>query len=233
MEMNLKNYAVRYISNDFQPRIALYWKSREVKLKLGMPMNAEIHIRLYEELNDFLPSGKRKRRFNYRLKTGADVATLLAELGVPRDQVELVLVNGDSTGFSHLLKSGDFVAVYPVFESLDVSSLIRVRPKPLRLMRFVAGPRLIRLTRYLRLLGFDTLDGSTWSLDKIILITGNERRILLTRDPALMERPSLTRKYLVRETAPKRQLIEVLRRFDLASIHAVSDRSGTAGKTGL
>jgi hypothetical protein len=180
-----------------------------------MPMKSEIHLRLYEELNDFLPPDKRKRRFSHRLKTGADVAALLAELRVPRDQVELVLVNGDSTDFSHLLKSGDFVSIYPVFESFDVSSLIRVRQKPLRLIRFVVGPRLVRLARYLRLLGFDTLDGSDWFLDKIVRTTRKERRILLTRDPALMAHPELMRRYLIRETAPKRQLIEVLRRFDL------------------
>jgi hypothetical protein len=178
-------------------------------------MNAEIHLRLYEELNDFLPADKRKRRFTCRLNPGADVAELLAGFGVPRDQVELVLVNGNSTDFSCRLKSGDSVAIFPVFESLDVSALVRVRQKPLRIMRFLAGPRLIRLTRYLRLLGFDTLDGSTWPREKIIRITTRERRILLTRDPALMEYPALTRRYLVRETAPKRQLIEVLRRFDL------------------
>jgi hypothetical protein len=187
-----------------------------------MPMKPEIHLRLYEELNDFLPPDKRKHRFNYRLKKGSDVASLLAELGVPCGHVELVLVNGDSTDFSHLLKSGDFVGIYPVFESFDVSSLIRVRKKPLRPIRFLVGPRLVRLARYLRSLGFDTLDGSEWSLDKIIRTTHKERRILLTRDPALMTHPKLTRRYLVQETAPRRQLIEVLRRFDLASIPTAS-----------
>ena len=180
-----------------------------------MPMTLEIHIRLYEELNDFLPPDKRKRRFTHHLNAGATVALLLAELGVPRNQVELVLVNGDSTDFSYLLKSGDFVGIYPVFESLDISSLVRVRQKPLRHIHFLVGPRLIRLARYLRLLGFDTLDASSWSIEEIVHTTGKEGRIMLTRDPALLEHPKLIRRYLIKETAPKRQLIEVLRRFDL------------------
>ncbi len=95
-------------------------------------MKLEIHVRLYEGLNDFLPPDKRKRRFAYRLSAGDDVAKLLAELGVPCGHVDLVLVNGESAGFSHFLQSGDFVSIYPVFESLDVSSLVRVRKKPLR-----------------------------------------------------------------------------------------------------
>jgi hypothetical protein len=178
-------------------------------------MKLDIHIRLYEELNDFLPPDKRKRRFVHRLSAGADVARLLAELGVPCGRVELVLVNGESTDFTHFLKWGDFVAIYPVFESLDVSSLVRVRRKPLRTIRFLVGPRLKRLTRYLRSLGFDTLDGSAWPAEKAIRISVKDRRILLTRDPAMMEHSGLTHGYLVRETAPKRQLMEVLRRLDL------------------
>ncbi len=185
------------------------------RIRIGKPMKPEIHIRVYEELNDFLPPDKRKRRFAHRLNEGTDVAGLFSELGVPRDQVEVVLVNGDSTDFSHLLKSGDFVSIYPVFESFDVSLLIRARRKPLRIMRFLVGPRLIRLAGFLRLLGFDALDCSTWSLDKIIRIASKERRILLTRDSELIKNPRLIRRYLVQETAPKRQLVEVLRRFDL------------------
>ena len=111
-------------------------------------MKLEIHVRLYEELNDFLPPEKRKLRFAHHLDTGSDVAGLLAELGIPCGHVELVLVNGESTDFSRFLKSGDLVSVYPVFESLDISSLVRVRKKPLRTIRFVVGPRLMRLAGY-------------------------------------------------------------------------------------
>lgn len=178
-------------------------------------MKLEIHVRLYEELNDFLPPERRKRRFAHHLSPGADVALLLAELGVPPDRVELILVNGDSTDFSHFLKSGDFVSIYPVFESLDVSSLVRIRKKPLRTIRFLMGPRLIRLAGYLRSLGFDTQDGSAWSAEETIRISRKDRRILLTRDPSLMEHSGLTHGFLVQETEPKHQLIEVLRRFDL------------------
>ena len=178
-------------------------------------MKSEIYLRLYEELNDFLPPDRRKRRFTCRLPEGADVGNLLEQLGVPQDCVELVLVNGQPADFSHLFKSGDYVGIYPVFESLDVSSLVRLREKPLRSIRFLAGSGLVRLARYLRLLGLDTLDAGVWSVDKVARICREEHKILLSRDPALMNHSGLARRYLVRETAPKRQLVEVLRRFDL------------------
>jgi hypothetical protein len=178
-------------------------------------MSPEIHLRLYEELNDFLPLNKRKRRFAYRLKSGISVKKLLAELGVPRDQVELVLMNDRSVGFSHILKPGEFVSLYPVFESFDVGSLICARKKPLRRTRFLTGPGLVRLACYLRLIGFDTVDSRSWPLKKSVSVAEKERRIVLTRNPALMRSPDFSRIYLVREATPKRQLIEVMHRFDL------------------
>ena len=194
------------------------------------PVKSEIHLRLYEELNDFLPPDRRKRRTTCRLNEGTDIGKLLEKLSVPRDCVELVLVNGDPADFSYLLKSGDFIGVYPVFESLDVSSLVRLREKPLRSNLFLAGSDLFRLARHLRTLGFDTLDADVWSLEKTARVCAEERRILLTRNPALIDHAELERKYLVRETAPKRQLVEVLRRFDLIeSVDRVRFQAITAG----
>jgi hypothetical protein len=44
-----------------------------------------------------------------------------------------------------------------VFESIDIPSLVRLRPVPLREVRFIADVHLGRLAAYLRMVGFDTL----------------------------------------------------------------------------
>jgi len=75
-------------------------------------MALHIHLRFYEELNEFLPPERKKRRFALEVNERATVGELLASLGVPDDQAELVLVNGDSVDFSHRFKDGDFVSVY-------------------------------------------------------------------------------------------------------------------------
>jgi sulfur carrier protein ThiS len=180
-------------------------------------MSPLIHLRLYEELNDFLPVGKRKRRFSCGLKALTTVGDLVENLGVPPELVELVLVNGDSVVLSHALKPGDFVSLFPVFESLDVTGLVRLRRRPLRNLRFLTGPRLVRLMRYLRCLDFYVLDAGTWPRERIIRKLQDEREILLTRDPDLANNPGITRVYFVRETTPKKQVMEVIRRFDLAN----------------
>jgi hypothetical protein len=178
-------------------------------------MAPQIHLRLYEELNDFLPPDKRKLLFAYQLDCDMTIGELLESLSVPRTDVELILINGDSAPFSHHLKEGDVVSIYPVFESLDVSTLICVREKPLRQTRFMAGQGLSRLAGYLRLLGFDTLDSRCWMFERIVREAEKERRILLTRDPSLLKYPGLSRIYLVRAAKPRDQLLEVLSRFDL------------------
>jgi hypothetical protein len=178
-------------------------------------MAAEIHVRVYEELNDFLPPDKLKRRFAWSLHGAITVKKLLEELGLPRVQVDLVLVNGRSVGLSRTLKPDDFVSIYPVFESLDLGTLVRLRKLPLRRTRFLAGPGLLWLARYLRRAGFDTLDFRHGPLEKVVCMAERERRIVLTRNSALMNVPGLSRIYLVRERNPRRQLMEVLSRFDL------------------
>jgi len=130
-------------------------------------MAGKIQLRLYEELNDFIPSDKRKLRFAYPIDKIRTVKELLDSLEVPDKDVELVLVNGTSEDLSCLLRDGDFVSVYPVFESLDVQPILRVRGQPLRSIRFVTGAKLLRLTGYLRLLGFETLHSRSLILERL------------------------------------------------------------------
>src|SRR5438132_1476136 len=113
-------------------------------------------FRFYEELNDFLAPERRGREFVCACARAATVKHMIEALDVPHTEVELVLVNGDSVGFDRLLQDGDRVAVYPKFEALDVTPLLRVREHTLRSLRFVADAHLGGLAQRLRLLGFDT-----------------------------------------------------------------------------
>ena len=92
-----------------------------------------------------------------RCARAATAKHMIEALGVPHTEVELVLVNGESVGFERVLADGDRVAVYPKFEALDVTPLLRVREQPLRETRFVADVHLGGLAHLLRMTGFDTL----------------------------------------------------------------------------
>ena len=89
-------------------------------------------FRFYEELNDFLAPQRRRREFESACARAATTKHMIEAFGVPHTEVELVLVNGESVGFDQILRDGDRVAVYPKFEALDITPLLRVRSEPLR-----------------------------------------------------------------------------------------------------
>jgi uncharacterized protein with PIN domain len=173
-------------------------------------------FRFYEELNDFLAPERRKREFSCSCARAATTKHMIEALGVPHTEVELVLVNGESVGFGWILEQGDRVAVFPKFEMVDVTPLLRVREHPLRVTRFIADAHLGGLARLLRMTGFDTLYDNNYHDRQIELLAAQERRIVLTRDRELLKRRSITHGCYVRALKPPDQLCEIFDRLDLA-----------------
>lgn len=174
-------------------------------------------FRFYEELNDFLPEGRRKVTFAHTFRGNPSVKDTIEALGVPHTEIDLILVDDHSVGFEHMLYGGERVAVYPVFERLDISPVTRLRPAPLRVTRFVADVHLGTLARYLRLIGFDTVWRNDLDDDAIIDLALAERRIILTRDRGILRQGRVTHGYWLRATDPEQQLEEVVRALDLGA----------------
>jgi uncharacterized protein with PIN domain len=172
-------------------------------------------FRFYAELNDFLRPHLRGAQLPVRWSSPTTVKHGVESLGVPHTEVDLLLVNGESSPFDRLLAPGDRVSVYPVFEAFDISTLTRVRPHPLRCLRFLLDCHLSRLASYLRMAGFDALCDPACDDAALARLAAVESRVLLTRDRGLLQRRMVTRGYYVREIFPRRQFEEVIRRFDL------------------
>ncbi|MEA1885582.1 MAG: Mut7-C RNAse domain-containing protein [Bacteroidota bacterium] len=175
----------------------------------------QAHFRFYEELNELLPDDRRKVSFPYKFTGKPSVKDAIEALGVPHVEVDLILVNGESVDFSYNLKDGDKVSVYPVFEGLDISPLIRLREKPLREVKFILDAHLGKLAKYLRLCGFDTLFNNHYNDPEIVNIAEKEKRIILTRDREMLKNNRVTHGYWVRSQKNEEQLKEVLTRLDL------------------
>ena len=175
------------------------------------------NFRFYAELNDFLAPARQGVVIGYRFDGSPAIKDPIETLGVPHSEVDLVLVDGRSVGFDYRLRDGDRVAVYPVFESLDISPLQHLRAKPLRVIRFIVDVNLGKLARRLRMLGFDTLYGNDFDDREVVEIARRDRRIILTRDRRLLFRKAVTHGYWVRSDDPERQVGEVLQRLDLAA----------------
>jgi uncharacterized protein with PIN domain/sulfur carrier protein ThiS len=173
-------------------------------------------IRFYEELNDFLPAARKKQQFPVRFHTGDTVKALIESLGVPHTEVDLILVNGRSVAFEQKVQQGDRISVYPVFESLEIGTVTKVRPAALRRTRFVLDVHLGRLAKLLRMLGFDALYSNSYDDASLSRISRDHGRIVLTRDRELLKRSMITHGYCLRSDQPMEQLLEVLKRFDLS-----------------
>lgn len=172
-------------------------------------------VRLYSELNDFLPPERRQRDFVYHLNGPVSVKHVIEALGVPHVEAEVILANGEAVDFGHPVQSDDRIAVYPVFSELDINHLTILRPKLGGPFRFIIDNHLGKLAHYLRLLGFDALYRNDYGDEELAHLSGESGRVLLTRDRRLLMRKSVVYGYCVRTRDPHQQLRDVIRRFKL------------------
>lgn len=173
------------------------------------------YFRFYAELNDFLPPEKRQTSFPYAFAGKPAVKDSIEAIGAPHTEVDLIITNGKAVGFDYHLRDRDRVSVYPVFERLDITPLLRLREKPLRKTKFILDVHLGKLARYLRMLGFDTFYRNDYEDAQIVRISVADRRIILTRDQGLLKNGAVTHGTWLRSTSPRTQVREVLQRFDL------------------
>jgi uncharacterized protein with PIN domain len=179
-------------------------------------------FRFYAELNRFLAPCYRQHSFSYPLSRDATVKHMIEALGVPHTEAELILVDGQSVDFSHRLRDGERVSVYPYFVTLDITPLTRLRSKPARHCKFIADAHLGQLAKNLRMLGFDVLYRNDYSDAEVTRIAVEEERIVLTRDRDLLIRKEIERGCYLHAIAADEQMAEVVARFKLTSTHAFS-----------
>ncbi|MGD8485681.1 MAG: Mut7-C RNAse domain-containing protein [Chloroflexota bacterium] len=181
------------------------------------PIGGEaVELRFFAELRDLLPRAHRSGRICHPHIPTQSVKDLIESYGVPHTEVDVIIAEGVSVGFDYRPRAGDHVGVYPVFESFDISPLLRLRPAPLRQTRFVLDGHLGTLARRLRLLGFDCRYARAATDEELVTSSVHERRILLTRDRGLLRRKAVTHGYLLRSDQPRAQVLEVVRRFQLS-----------------
>ena len=191
---------------------------RRILTALVTPMSAQsisIKVRCYAELNDRLSPEWRQERFVFHCPHDSRVGDVLGALGIDPDIVDLALVNGISTGLSHILAEDDLLSLFPVFETFDIGSVTRVRDRALRRPSFVLDVHLGKLAHLLRMLGFDTLYRNTYTDEELVAIAAHDGRTLLSKDRALVADDAVQRGLVIRSQTPRVQLLEVLDWFDL------------------
>ena len=173
-------------------------------------------FRFHGSAGDFLPPEKRHRAFHHRFRGTPSVKDRIETLGTPHTEVAFIRIDGDFCGFERRLHGGESVDVHGA-DSPVRAGVPRLNDPPDGEPRFVADVNLGRLSRLLRLVGFDTLYRNDYTDPEVAVISAREQRVLLTRDRLLLMRREIRHGYFVREDCPDEQAREVFRRFSLAS----------------
>jgi len=178
-------------------------------------MAKKVYLRLFGELNQFFDmENKRIRTISY--KDRQTIKDIIEGIGIPHTEVYLIIKDNTELDLSYIVKDGDLINVYPVFRTLDIEKSIKtIRQKYPFEPKFIADAHLGKLVSYLRILGFDTLYYNDYGDKFLAEKSSDENRILLTRDHGLLMRKNVKYGYYVREDIPKRQLKEVIARYEL------------------
>lgn len=70
---------------------------------------ARITIKLYASLKKFLPASSE----NYPTEPGITVKQLLEELGIPKEEVKIIFIDGVKHDPEYFLKGGERVGIFP------------------------------------------------------------------------------------------------------------------------
>jgi uncharacterized protein with PIN domain len=147
----------------------------------------------------------------------ASIKDIIESLGIPHPVINSLTVNGSEAGFDQILLDNDTVEVTPLTAPVNPYIPTILRPVPLEKIAFIVDVNAGKLALFLRMLGFDTMYGNEIRNSRLAEIANSQNRILLSRDTALLKRKNVMHGYLLREHTPKKQLIEVVRLYDLSS----------------
>ncbi|MBN2387317.1 MAG: Mut7-C ubiquitin/RNAse domain-containing protein [Anaerolineales bacterium] len=156
------------------------------------------------DLDFFLERDRRGRVFPLTFAPHQSIKHLIEALGVPHVEVGLVLANGVPVEAGYRPRKDDRIEIRPVSPGWEGE------------VHFLLDIHLGRLAAHLRMLGFDCLYRNDYRDEEMADLLRVERRILLSRDRQLLMRKVVAAGYCPRSLSPEQQLVEVVRRFDLA-----------------
>lgn len=174
-----------------------------------------VTLRVYDELNEFLPLDKRQQSFPVSSRDRRAVKDLIESQGVPHTEIAAIRVNGEWVQLTYRIDDGDRIGVYPCVNRLGLATGHGLRRPPEGLAAFVADVNLGKLSRNLRLLGLDCVYDNQFDDREVIRIGVAENRIILTRDRGLLQHKTVIHGIYIHASNPILQTREVLRRIDL------------------
>ena len=181
-----------------------------------------VRLRFRGDLDFFLRSKTQSRTVKRNLSEKTSVKDIIESCGVPHPEVDTILVNGQSVSFDHTLTNDAEVEVYPVGNDDTLSTENQLQHS--KSLAFVADGHLGKLTRNLRLIGFDVAYDRQANDRQLLDVMARENRALLTRDRRLLMHAIVQQGYCPRSQCAEEQTTEVVRRFKLFDLIAPFSR---------
>jgi uncharacterized protein with PIN domain len=178
-----------------------------------------VTLTFYDNLQELLYKKYRTGMpFRHQYERRSSIKDVIESLGIPHPVVGKLIVNSCEVDLSYILKNNDMIEAMPLAPPVDPTVPTKLRPVPLNRIAFIVDVNVGKLALYLRMLGFDTLYDSAGKDKDLATTAWSEKRILLTRDTALLKRKIIAHGYLLREPEPKEQLKEVMQLYNLGSM---------------
>jgi len=162
-------------------------------------------FQFHGNLTDFIKLPNGQSIVSYEFTGNPSIKVAIEAIGVPHPEVQEVTCNGNTLSLADTMKNSALIQVYPFTRIENVA------------LKFILDVHLGKLARWLRLLGFDVFYENHYSDKDIIKIIQKEQRIVLTRDIGLLKIKTVVTGYWLRSQDPKKQLAEIMERFQLKS----------------
>jgi hypothetical protein len=130
----------------------------------------------------------------------------------------VIVVIGEEVDFDYGVMNDAEIEVYP--SAIQFPQFGQKRLQIHTISRFVTDGHLGKLTRNLRLLGFDVAYDPEAEDRQLLDVMDRENRALLTRDRRLLMHAVVRTGYCPRSQDPDEQTVEVIRRFNLLALIA-------------
>ena len=180
------------------------------------PFTVRLHF--HGDLDFFLGSRTRRRTVERILIEKTSIKDVIESCGVPHPEVDLIVVNGEAADFGYGMTGDAEIEVYPPGIQYLQSRKKRLQANTVKC--FVTDGHLGKLTRNLRMLGFDVAYDPEAEDRQLLDVMDRENRALLTRDRRLLMHAVVRTGYCPRSQDPDEQTVEVIRRFNLLGLIA-------------
>ncbi|MEL6404205.1 MAG: Mut7-C RNAse domain-containing protein [Chloroflexota bacterium] len=173
------------------------------------------HFTFHGRIQFFLSRHQQDQPIEQTFDWRGTIKDMVEAIAPPHPEIDLIVVNGQSVDWDYIMQDGDEVHVYSDFDAVDVPNKIRLTPAYPGKPKFILDTHLGRLASYLRMMGFDTLYRNDYPDDVLAEVSANEERIVLTRDVGVLKRGIVVYGYFVRNTDPRKRLLEINERYNL------------------